>query len=199
MFLGVDWRRWREWPGRLAHLWRTSLQFRTVLITVALTGAAVLVAGFLVSFIVGNGLYQSRLDQAYHDSARATTDAQKKLDASDATDPESIDNLFLQVFGDIKNSTTTGLVASFRVPGQSIDAAAPVGVSTFGSGRDVITKDLRKAVQSSPHAVFAQSVALPASDGTTRPGIVVGSELQLATAGRYELYIGYDLSDSEAT
>ena len=199
MFLGVDWRRWREWPGRLTHLWRTSLQFRTVLITVALTGAAVLVAGFLVSFIVGNGLYQSRLDQAYHDSARATTDAQKKLDASDATDPESIDNLFLQVFGDIKNSTTTGLVASFRVPGQSIDAAAPVGVSTFGSGRDVITKDLRKAVQSSPHAVFAQSVALPASDGTTRPGIVVGSELQLATAGRYELYIGYDLSDSEAT
>jgi two-component system sensor histidine kinase MtrB len=196
---GGDWLRWREWPERFAHVWRTSLQFRTVLMTVALTGAAVLVAGFLVSFIVGNGLYQSRLEQSYHDSARATTDAQKKLDASDATDPEAIDNLFLQVFGDIKNSTTTGLVASFRVPGQGIDAAAPVGVSTFGSGNDIITKDLRKAVQSSPHAVFAQSVALPSGDGSTHPGIVVGSELQLPTAGRYELYIGYDLSDSEQT
>jgi two-component system sensor histidine kinase MtrB len=199
MFLGVDWRRWREWPGRFAHVWRTSLQFRTVLLTVALTGAAVLVAGFLVSFIVGNDLYQSRLDQAYRDTARATTDAQKKLDASDATDPEAIDNLFLQVFGDVKNSTATGLVASFRVPGQGIDAAAPVGVSTFGSGKDVITRDLRKAVQASPHAVFAQSVALPASDGSSRPGIVVGSQLQLPTAGQYELYIGYDLSDSEQT
>ncbi|HWD62070.1 MAG TPA: MtrAB system histidine kinase MtrB [Humibacter sp.] len=199
MFLGVDWRRWREWPGRFAHLWRTSLQFRTVLSTVALTGAAVLIAGLLVSFIVGNDLYQSRLDQAYHDATRATTDAQKKLDASDATDPEAIDNLFLQVFGDVKNSTTTGLVASFRVPGQGIDSAAPVGVSTFGSGKDVITSSLRKAVQSSPHAVFAQSVALPSGDGTTHPGIVVGSQLQLATAGRYELYIGYDLSDSEQT
>ena len=199
MLFGVDWRRWREWPARFAHVWRTSLQFRTVLLTVALTGAAVLVAGFLVSFIVGNGLYQSRLDQAYHDSARATTEAQKKLDASDATDPEAIDNLFLQVFGDIKNSTTSGLVASFRVPGQGIDAAAPVGVSTFGSGRDVITKDLSKAVQSAPHSVFAQSVALPSSDGSTHPGIVVGSQLQLPSAGRYELYIGYDLSDSEQT
>ncbi len=199
MFLGVYWRRWREWPGRLAHAWRTSLQFRTVLITVALTGAAVLVAGVVVSFIVGNGLYQSRLEQAYHDSARATTDAQKKLNASDATDPEAIDNLFLQVFGDVKNSTTTGLVASFRVPGQDIDPAAPVGVSTFGPGKDVITSGLRKAVQSSPHTVFAQSVALPTSDGTTRPGIVVGSQLQLPTAGAYELYIGYDLSDSEQT
>ncbi|WP_346769348.1 MtrAB system histidine kinase MtrB [Planctomonas sp. JC2975] len=199
MFLGVDWRRWREWPGHLAHLWRTNLQFRTILITVALTGAAVLVAGLLVSFVVGNGLYQSRLEQAYRDSARATTDAQKKLDASDATDPEAVENLFLQVFGDVKNSTATGLVASFRVPGQGIDPGAPVGVSTFGSGKDVITADMRKAVKSSPHAVFAQSVALPATDGTTRPGIVVGSQLQLPTAGRYELYIGYDLSDSEQT
>ncbi|WP_022901593.1 MtrAB system histidine kinase MtrB [Humibacter albus] len=199
MILGVDWRRWREWPGRIAHLWRTSLQFRTVLITVALTLLAVLAAGFIVSFIVGNGLYQARLDQAYRDSARATTDAQKKLDASDATDPEAIDNLFLQVFGDVKNSSATGLVASFRVPGQGIDAAAPVGVSTFGSGKSVITKSLRKAVQASPRAVFAQSVALPNNDGSTRPGIVVGSQLQLPTAGSYELYIGYDLSDSEET
>ncbi|MGN6128196.1 MAG: MtrAB system histidine kinase MtrB [Humibacter sp.] len=199
MFLGVDWRRWREWPGRLVHLWRTSLQFRTVLSTVALTGAAVLIAGLVVTFVVAGDLYQSRLDQAYHDAARATTDAQKKLDASDATDPEAIDNLFLQVFGDVKNSTTTGLVASFRVPGQGIDPAAPVGVSTFGSGNDVISSSLRKAVQSSPHALFAQSVGLPAGDGATTPGIVVGSQLQLATAGRYELYIGYDLSDSEQT
>lgn len=199
MFLGVDWRRWREWPGRLAHVWRTSLQFRTVLITVALTGAAVLVAGLVVSFVVGNDLYQSRLAQANQDSQRATVDAQKKLDASDATDPEAVDNLFLQVFGDIKNSTATGLVASFRMPGQGIDPGAPVGVSTFGSGNDVISGDLRKAVESSPHALFAQSVALPAANGATHPGIVVGSQLELPSSGRYELYIGYDLSDSEQT
>ena len=199
MFLGVDWRRWREWPSGVVHVWRTSLQFRTVLFTVALTGIAVLVAGFLVSFIVGNELYQSRLDQASRDTARAISDAQKTLDASDATDPESVDNLFLQVFTDVKNSTATGQVASFRVPGQGIDTAAPVGVSTFGAGNDIISTDLRKAVRSSPHAVFAQSVALPADDGATDPGIVVGAQLQLPTAGAYEMYIGYDLSDSEQT
>ena len=187
MFLGVDWRRWREWPSGVVHVWRTSLQFRTVLFTVALTGIAVLVAGFLVSFIVGNELYQSRLDQASRDTARAISDAQKTLDASDATDPESVDNLFLQVFTDVKNSTATGQVASFRVPGQGIDTAAPVGVSTFGAGNDIISTDLRKAVRSSPHAVFAQSVALPADDGATDPGIVVGAQLQLPTAGAYEM------------
>jgi two-component system sensor histidine kinase MtrB len=199
VFLGIDWRRWREWPAGLLHAWRTSLQFRTVAATVVLTGVAMLITGVIVSFSVGNDLYQSRLEQAYRDSARATTEAQKTLDASDATDPESIDNLFLQIFTDVKSSTATGLVASFRVPGQGIDAGAPVGVSAFGTGKNVISAQLRSAVQSSSTSAFAQSVALPTGEGATSPGIVVGSQLQVPAAGKYELYIGYDLSDSEQT
>ncbi|HWU47345.1 MAG TPA: MtrAB system histidine kinase MtrB [Humibacter sp.] len=195
----MDWRAARRLPSRLVHVWRTSLRFRTVLITVALTGIAILVTGVVVSFSISNDLYQSRLDQAFGDSARATTDAQKKLDAADATDPAAVQSLFQQVLGDVKNSTSTNLIQSSRVPGQGAAAGAPTGITTFGSAQSVISGELKAKVRSSDHAIYAQSVALPAPDGSTDPGIVVGTELVLPNAGRYELYLGYRLHDSEQT
>jgi len=196
---GVDWGRWRNVPSRLVHVWRTSLRFRTVLITVLLTGVAILITGVVVSYSVSNDLYRSRLEQAFRDSARATTDAQKKLDAADATDPAAVQSLFQQVLGDVKNSTATNLIQSSRIPGQGATAGAPAGITTFGSHQAIISKDLQKKVQSSDHAIYAQAVALPATDGATDPGIVVGTELVLPSAGRYELYVGYRLHDSEQT
>ena len=195
----TGWAHWRDWPAKIVHVWRTSLQFRTVLITVLLTGIAILITGVVVSYSVGNDLFTSRLNQALRDAARATTDAQKKLDASDASDPQAVQSLFQQVLGDVKNSTSTQLIASFRVPGQGSDALAPIGVSTFGQDSHVITQQLRKEVQHSSRTIYSQSVALPTDDGTTDPGIVVGSEITLPGAGRYELYIGYNLRDSEQT
>jgi two-component system sensor histidine kinase MtrB len=195
----MDWGAARRLPSRLVHVWRTSLRFRTVLITVALTGIAILVTGVVVSFSISNDLYQSRLDQAFGDSARATTDAQKKLDAADATDPAAVQSLFQQVLGDVKNSTSTNLIQSSRVPGQGAAAGAPTGITTFGSAQSVISDELKAKVRSSDHAIYAQSVALPAPDGSTDPGIVVGTELVLPNAGRYELYLGYRLHDSEQT
>jgi two-component system sensor histidine kinase MtrB len=195
----TGWAHWRDWPATIVHVWRTSLQFRTVLITVLLTGIAILITGVVVSYSVGNDLFTSRLNQALRDAARATTDAQKKLDASDASDPQAVQSLFQQVLGDVKNSTSTQLIASFRVPGQGSDALAPIGVSTFGQDSHVITQQLRKEVQHSSRTIYSQSVALPTDDGTTDPGIVVGSEITLPGAGRYELYIGYNLRDSEQT
>ena len=45
-----------------------------------------------------------------------------------------------------------------------------------------------------------QSVSLPpTSQGGGSPGIAVGSTLQVPTAGQYELYLVYDLSDAQAT
>jgi Signal transduction histidine kinase len=195
----AGWDELRRLPSRLVHVWRTSLRFRTVLITVALTGIAILVTGVVVSYSVSNDLYQSRLEQAFGDSARATTDAQKKLDAADATDPAAVQSLFQQVLGDVKSSTSTNLIQSSRVPGQGAASGAPTGITTFGSAQSAISAELKAKVRSSDHAIYAQAVALPAEDGSTDPGIVVGTELVLPSAGRYELYVGYRLNDSEQT
>jgi two-component system sensor histidine kinase MtrB len=190
---------WQRWPSKLMRLWRSSLQFRTSLITVVLAGVAILVTGLVVSYSVGNDLYQSRLQQAFRDSGRARTTAQATLDAADATDPAAVQDLWVSARSGIQTATSTRLVAAFRTPGQTPDPFAPTDFATTGLPSTLITDSLRKAVQGTDNDLYAQSVALPGDDGGTDPGIVVGTEIVLPSAGRYELYIGYNLSDSEQT
>jgi two-component system, OmpR family, sensor histidine kinase MtrB len=195
----TGWRRWQDPVAYVVRLWRTSLQFRTALITVLLAGVAILVTGLVVSYSVGNDLYQSRLDQAFRDSGRARTSAQGTLDAADATDPAAVQDLWASARSGIQTATSTRLVAAFRAPGQPGDSFAPTDFATTGLPSRLITSDLRKKVQDSGSLLYAESVALPTVGGGTDPGIVVGTEIVLPSAGRYELYIGYDLSDSEQT
>ena len=65
-------REWREWPDDLARLWRRSLRFRIVVITLGLTALAVLVACVWMALQVQNDLFVSRRDQVLVDSRRAT-------------------------------------------------------------------------------------------------------------------------------
>ncbi|HEY5223757.1 MAG TPA: MtrAB system histidine kinase MtrB [Microbacteriaceae bacterium] len=194
-----QWRGWREPVTTVARLWRGSLQFRTSFITVVLAGVAILVTGLVVSYSVGNDLFQSRMDQAFRDSGRARTSAQATLDAADATDPAAVQDLWASARSGIQTATSTRLVAAFREPGQASDPFAPTDFATTGLPSKLITSELRKQVQKASGRLYAQSVALPNAGDTTDPGIVVGTEIVLPSAGRYELYIGYDLSDSEQT
>ena len=51
---------WRTYPGRVLRLWRTSLQFRTVVITIVLSGVAVLAIGSYISVSIGNQLFAAK-------------------------------------------------------------------------------------------------------------------------------------------
>ncbi|MDR6973292.1 MtrAB system histidine kinase MtrB [Leifsonia shinshuensis] len=189
---------WRQAPSRLVRLWRGSLQLRTVTITLLLTGAAILVTGIYMALSISNDLYQSRLDQALRDSSRATTTAQSTLNASDVSSGDGGKNLLNTVLQSVQASTSSRLVAAYRVPGQDTGVLAPPdrGSPAMNS---VISPELRAKVQNGGTKQYYQSVALPAGTGDTDPGIVVGSQLTLPSYGKYELYIGYNLRDSENT
>ena len=189
---------WRLVPSRLARLWRRSLQLRTVTITLLLTGVAILVTGIYMALSISNDLYQSRLDEALRDSSRATTAAQSTLNASDLSASDSGKNLLNTALQSVQSSTSSRLVAAYRVPGQDTGVLAPPdrGSPALNS---VISPALREQVQKGGTKQFFQSVALPAGNGATDPGIVVGTQLTLPSYGRYELYIGYNLRDSENT
>ncbi len=189
---------WRQAPSRLATLWRRSLQLRTVTITLALTGIAILVTGVYMALSISNDLYQSRLDQALRDSSRATTAAQSTMNASDVSSADGGRNLLNSALQSVQASTSSRLVAAYRVPGQDTSVLAPPdrGSPALNS---VISDQLRAKVQNGGTKQFYQSVALPAGTGSTDPGIVVGTQLTLPSYGRYELYIGYNLRDSENT
>ena len=193
------WRRPRNWPRLVRALWRSSLQFRTVTISVALSGVAILVVGVYMSVSIGNDLFQSRLTQVLLESDRATSAAHRLFDSSDATDRVQVQNLLSSARTSISATSSSRLVAVLRVPGQDASTVAPLDSSTFGQSTGVIGAELRTEVQANNGDQFWQSVTLTGDDATTIPGIVVGSQITVPVAGRYELYIAYSLQDAEAT
>lgn len=189
---------WREVPRRLAALWRRSLQFRTVIITLGLSGLAILVIGLYISFSVASNLFQAQRESVLSASNNATAAAQSLLDVSDATDPASLQSLMGSALTTITTISGTSDYALFREPGQPLNTNAPPDQRTR-SLIGVITPELQEQVQENPGGQYWQSVALRNADGGTDPGIVVGSDLVVPAAGRYELYLGYNLGEAEQT
>ena len=189
---------WREVPRRLAALWRRSLQFRTVIITLGLSGLAILVIGLYISFSVASNLFQAQRESVLEASNNATAAAQSILDSSAAADRASLQSLMGDAVSTITSISGSSDYAIFRAPGQAVNTNAPPDQLSRGLG-GVITPELRQQVQDNPGGQYWQSVALTNADGGTDPGIVVGSTLNVPAAGRYELYLGYNLAEAEET
>jgi len=194
---GIRLRNWRTWPSRIVHSWRRSLQFRTVVVSLGLTLLAVLVSSVYMSLSIGNDLFQSRVAQVQLDTARATASAQRIFDSSDAEDRVAIQDLMNAARTEIAQSSSSHLFAAYRIPGQEPSAIAPQDFESPGL-QGVITEGLRQTVRETPDEQWWQSVTLTV-DGREVPGIVVGTQLLLPEGSRYEIYIGYDLSDTEQT
>ncbi|HRP99262.1 MAG TPA: MtrAB system histidine kinase MtrB, partial [Terrimesophilobacter sp.] len=182
--------------------WRASLQWRTVAVTIVLSSLAVTIVASYMSVSIGNNLFTSRLDGILAESSRATQLAQSifesDLGIADATrtDLESLGN---SVNTAIRGSTTSpgGIgVALMRTPGQSTSVIMQPS-STFGFPEQVVTQELRESVSANVPAdrVWWQSVQLADSS----PGVAVGSLLTVPNAGYYELYLVYDLGDTQQT
>ncbi|PYY63991.1 sensor histidine kinase [Curtobacterium sp. MCPF17_003] len=200
-------RRMRRWLRRawrpIAYLWRRSLMFRSVAITVMTTGLAVAIIGTAVMVSISTNVYSQRRDQIESESARATIVAQGIFDAATAAEDnnqselETLQNEAQQAI--LSNTTSPGgtSIAIERSPGQS----TPQTLQTIAS-QDfpdaVITDALRKEVGQNTGRLSLQPVELD-DDGRRVPGLAVGSTLQIPSAGQYELYLVYDLSDAQQT
>jgi two-component system sensor histidine kinase MtrB len=190
--------RWREVPRRLAALWRRSLQFRTVIITLALSSLAIFIIGLYISFSIASQLFQSQLEDVLAKSNSATAAAQRILDSSDAADRGALQSLMSSTVRTVQSISASNDIAYYREPSQSASSNAPpdrVAPSLLG----VITPELRARVQQNEGEQFWQSVALANGNGGTDPGVVVGSDLVVPGAGRYELYIGYNFAEAQQT
>lgn len=190
---------WRAVRRRLLAVWRRSLQVRTVFITLGLSSLAILVIGLYISFSVASNLFQDQRSRVLEASNNATAAAQLILDSSDAADRGSLQLLMKATLDTVTSIAGTNDVALFRDPEAAPSTNAPPDrLSPDLAG--VISPELRAQVQQHTERQYWQSVALENSSGGTDPGIVVGSVLQVpAGAGRYELYIGYNLAEAERT
>ena len=198
----TDWRDWRAWPESLATLWRRSLRFRTLLITVTLTMLAILIAGATMALAIQNDLFDSRKDEVLIDARRAVTAAQQTLDATEVQgDRTRLQQTMGTVRDQIARQSSSDRIAIFRIGLHSESALAPQDIFAGGLTEDFIPDALSAQVQRDPELQWWQSVALPLGNDRTVPGILVGQQLQVPGpgVGAYEVYLAYDLADADET
>ncbi|MFG6445078.1 MtrAB system histidine kinase MtrB [Microbacterium sp. P06] len=194
-------RDWRSWPTRLTSLWRRSLRFRTVLLTVGLTAVAILVACVGMALAIQNDLFQSRLAQVLDSSQNAKMSAQKTLESTVDAGENAINrqNLITSIQQPLLQQASSDVFAFYRI-GTDISPLAPQGRTSQGFDESILSPGLRAQVQSGDSgSQWWQSVELPTDGGGTVPGIVVGQQLEIPDAGPYELYLAYDLASPAQT
>lgn len=192
----------RALGDRIVHFWRASLQWRTVAITVVLSGLAVTIVATYMSASIGNNLFTSRLDGILAEASRANQLAQSifesDLATADATRTD-LESLGPSVNTAVRGSTTSpGSLGSalMRTPGQTTPVIMQPS-ATYGFPEHLITDTLRESVAANVPADRAWWQPVQLADSS--PGIAVGSLLSVPNAGFYELYLVYDLGDTQDT
>jgi len=184
-------------------LLRRSVQARAVATTVALSSALLVVLGGFLSFSIGNGLFEERLQQVLAESEVAVLDVQNTFAAATLSDEIALQTLMNSVVPKLEATEVadTRRVALLRTPGQS---GVQLLQSPISSGLDtaLISPSFRAEVRLSEGRLLYQSIQLSrTTDGvtTTSPGLVVGSPIQIPLAGAHELYLVFDLSSDQQT
>jgi len=191
----------RAWLHSLARLWRSSLQLRTIAITLVLSGVAVAIIGGYMSYSVGTNLFDAKRTQLESTSATATLAGQGVFDdAAEQLIAEEPDVTMSDAYVVISNAASSGgeiQVAIRRSPADG--PGTPLSIQSPGFDSEAfLSPELRAAVQDSAEdRTHSQSVALDV-DGVTQPGLVVGSTLDVRGA-QYELYLVYNLLDTQQT
>ncbi|MFB7893181.1 MtrAB system histidine kinase MtrB [Microbacterium sp. NPDC056044] len=192
------WRLWRAWPGDIAGLWRRSLRFRTILVTIGLTALAVVVACVWMALAIQNDLFASRKDQVLMDAEQARVAAQRTLDASVQSDSIQLQNVMTLAFTALRDQSSATIVGAYR-----IGPLVPNAPQDFSTNEEVmnelLTPPMRALVRTNPDQQIWQPVGLPDGDDTTVPGILVGQQLTIQGVASYELYLAYDLANAPET
>ena len=140
----------------------------------ALSGLAIVLVGIYMSFSISNDLFASRLDQVLSESQRAQVAAQRIFDSADATDQASMQSVMNAARTAIRDASSSGLVAVYRVPDQEPNPLAPQNFSSTELTGGVISQELQEKVISNADQQFWQSVELPVA-GTKVPGVGAAS------------------------
>ena len=181
---------------RVKTAWVESLRLRMVAVSVGFSLVAVaLIAGFL-SFTIEQNLFETRRLEIIAETQAVSGTVQAQLDgAIDAQGAIDVEGANGSIQATIRATTNSpGLVgfAILRAPGQTTDQSM-TSTSSVGFPITVVSEPLRDAIHADRGNVHYQSVEL--EEGT--PGIVTGANIDVPTAGRYDLVFVYNLSDVE--
>lgn len=192
----------RSLPQRIAVSWRRSLQLRIVATSVLLSLLAMAVVGGYMSISIGASIFEQRRDEALLESVRATAAAQQVFtDAAGSSTTAELAQLqesALQSAAGFISNPAVAAYAMLRTTDQAQSAVDLGDTRVSGFDDSLLTAELQASVAASDGEPYYQSVRLATADGTA-PGLIVGTLLEVPSAGQYEFYIVHSLEEAQET
>lgn len=186
--------------ANLVVLWRTSLPFRTIALAVALASITVLSVGLVMSNSIANDLFSSRVSQVLSESDRASSLAQQTFNSGVETDLVALTTLREQAMEVANAATPNALGYAFTRTDSGAERVNLQDIASESVDVELITPELRAAVAGAERrSQQYQSVELAGPDGVTHPGLVVGTPIDVPSAGVYELYFVYSFEEAQGT
>ncbi|MEO7446673.1 MAG: MtrAB system histidine kinase MtrB [Humibacillus sp.] len=189
----------RGWRGTL-RLWRRSLSFRVVVITMLLGVLVLTAVGTYLYGSIAQGLVDSRERIAAEDSLRDATDAQGQFYSTDQIDTQAKLTQFattlIQTYRrDSANEPRYVVLTRFE------KSTAPVVVGPLESGAvgvRFIPEELRTQVEAQPDRQHLQVTTIE-EGGDTISAVIVGQRIDAGVAGDYGLYFIYPMHRERET
>jgi two-component system sensor histidine kinase MtrB len=175
---------------------RSSLQIRALVYTVALSGTALIVLGGVLSVSIGNGLFSRKTEQSVIESERAKFTVSRIFERAYGQGTSALSQAMAEVVPELEsigisqtrqvaflNSSTKGVPKVFSSPTSAGFDLAPV------------TSEFRNEVTSSDEIQTRTVQIMRAGEST--PAILIGQNIKLPSGQKYELYLVYDMYNEQ--
>jgi two-component system, OmpR family, sensor histidine kinase MtrB len=180
--------------------WRQSLQLRVVTTTMLLGLFVVSILGGVLHEQIASGLESDRVTAAENESLNLTTQAQNRWESSTSSSVDDLD----QAADDIM----TRILAEpgpepsrYVIMNRSAGNESDVVLAKLTSGVldiESVSPQLQAAVAASPGRQQVQMTEVELG-GKNLPAVIVGSVVEVPTAGAYDLYFIYPMEQEVAT
>lgn len=177
---------------------RSSLQIRALVYTVALSGTALVVLGGVLSITIGNGLFSTRAEHTLLESERAKPGVEKLFQEYSGFSTWELNQALAKVLPELeqKGVTQSRLVAFLNDSDLPESADLPSQVSD-GVQLDLITQDFKDLVASSEE-IQSQTIQVT-RNGETVPAVLTGQQLILPGGYKFLLFLIYDMKNEQQT
>ena len=177
---------------------RSSLQIRALIYTVALSGTALIILGGFLSVSIGNGLFNTRTDNAIIESNRAKFTVSRLFQGVSGNSSYQLNQVLDSVVPELESIgvSQTRQVAFLHSTNQAnkLELHSPRSATI---DLKLITTEFRELVRSDP-SVQSQTIQISRA-GEAIPAILIGQRFVLPGGHRYELYLVYDMLNEQQT
>ncbi|MFY9262226.1 MAG: HAMP domain-containing histidine kinase [Actinomycetaceae bacterium] len=184
---------------RIRTTWISSLTLRTITLIVVGSVIAMMLTGAIIVNQIKSAVYSQTVSLNIEQFATDAQIAQDRFGVTSSPTTAQSQRIALELVSSMYDPAR-GLIGAvlLRSPGQVNPDSAILepATATTTKVRSLVTDELREAVRSGDHIAW-QSVAIANPDGSTQPGIVIGTQITVPASGTYELYAAYSMQTQE--